>query len=273
MTVVSATLPAHEVYAVKYAEHARRASANFIGGDAHDGAMPMDYFVWVVKGPDAAWVVDTGFNQAAADARGRRLLHNPAEALGLVGLTAAAVRDVIITHLHYDHAGNCDLFPAATFHLQDREMQFATGRYMAHRCMHEAYSVFDVLGMVGNVYAGRVRFHDGDAELAPGLSVHLIGGHTLGLQVVRVHTARGWIVLASDASHYYRNMDEARPFPIVADVGAMVEGWRRVRELAASPDHVIPGHDPQVLARYPATAEGLRGVVARVDLAPVSHGS
>ena len=162
---------------------------------------------------------------------------------------------------------------AATFHLQDREMQVATGRYMAHRCMHEAYSVFDVLGLVGNVYAGRVRFHDGDAELAPGISVHLIGGHTLGLQVVRVHTARGWIVLASDASHYYRNMEEARPFPIVADVGAMVEGWRRVRELAASPDHVIPGHDPQVLARFPAPAEGLRGVVARVDLAPVSRGS
>jgi glyoxylase-like metal-dependent hydrolase (beta-lactamase superfamily II) len=231
----------------------------------------MDYFVWVLKGPATAWVVDTGFNQAAADARGRRLLRNPAEAIELVGLQAADVRDVVITHLHYDHAGNCELFPSATFHLQDREMQFATGRYMAHRCMHEAYSVFDVIGMVGNVYAGRVQFHDGDAELAPGISVHLIGGHTLGLQVVRVHTARGWVVLASDASHYYRNMREERPFPIVADVGAMVEGWRRLRQLADSPDHVIPGHDPEVLMRFPPPSESLRGTVARVDLDPVSR--
>jgi glyoxylase-like metal-dependent hydrolase (beta-lactamase superfamily II) len=141
---------------------------------------------------------------------------------------------------------------------------------MAHRCMHEAYSVLDVVGMVRNVYGGRVRFHDGDAQLAPGISLHLIGGHTLGLQVVRVHTARGWVVLASDASHYYRNMDEARPFPIVADVGAMVEGWRRVRELADSPEHVIPGHDPQVLVRFPPPSEGLRGRVARLDVAPVA---
>lgn len=265
---MAAALPCYEVYAVKYAEHARTAAANFIGGDGHNGPMPMDYFVWVLKGPGGQWVVDTGFNQAAADARGRRLLRNPAHAIELVGLRAAAVRDVIITHLHYDHAGNCDLFPAATFHLQDREMQFATGRYMAHRCMHEAYSVFNVLTMVQNVYAGRVQFHDADAELAPGLSVHLIGGHTLGLQVVRVHTARGWVVLASDASHYYRNIDEARPFPIVADVGAMVEGWRRVRRLAESPEHVIPGHDPQVLVRYPALSADLQGVVARLDLAP-----
>jgi glyoxylase-like metal-dependent hydrolase (beta-lactamase superfamily II) len=266
----SAPLPAYEVYAIKYAEHARRASANFLGGDGHDGPMPMDYFVWVLKGEGREWLVDTGFNQAAAEARGRKLLYNPADAIELVGLRAASVRDVIITHLHYDHGGNCDLFPAATFHLQDREMQYATGRYMAHRCMHEAYSVLDVVGMVRNVYGGRVRFHDGDAQLAPGISLHLIGGHTLGLQVVRVHTARGWVVLASDASHYYRNMDEARPFPIVADVGAMVEGWRRVRELADSPEHVIPGHDPQVLVRFPPPSEGLRGRVARLDVAPVA---
>ncbi|VTU46348.1 N-acyl homoserine lactonase (plasmid) [Variovorax sp. SRS16] len=266
-------VPVYEVYAVKYAEHARTASANFIGGDGHDGPMPMDYFVWVLKGPDAQWVVDTGFNQSAADARGRRLLHNPAEAIGLVGLRAEQVRNVIITHLHYDHAGNCDLFGAATFHLQDREMQYATGRYMAHRCMHEAYSVFDVIGMVQNVYGGRVRFHDGDAELAPGISVHLIGGHTLGLQVVRVHTARGWIVLASDASHYYRNMHEERPFPIVANVGEMVEGWHRLRQLADSPEHIIPGHDPQVLVRFPPATASLRGRVARVDLDPINFES
>lgn len=268
---MTAALPCFEVYAVKYAEHARKASANFIGGDGHDASMPMDYFVWVLKSDAGHWVVDTGFNQAAADARGRRLLRDPAQAIELVGLQADAVRDVVITHLHYDHAGNCDRFPAATFHLQDREMQFATGRYMAHRCMHEAYSVFDVLRMVQHVYDGRVRFHEGDAELVPGLSVHLIGGHTLGLQVVRVHTTRGWVVLASDASHYYRNMDEKRPFPVVADVGAMAEGWRRLQRLADSPAHVVPGHDPEVLRRYPAPDARLQGIVARLDVAPLDR--
>lgn len=261
-------IPHHEIYAIKYAEHARRSSANFIGGDAHNGPMPMDYFVWLIRGPSGSWVVDTGFNKAAADARGRTLVRCPTEGLALLGEPASSIGNVIVTHMHYDHAGNCDLFPMATFHLQDREMQYATGRYMAHRCLHEAYSVFDVLTMVQSVYAGRVRFHEGAAELSPGISVHLIGGHTMGLQAVRVHTKRGWVVLASDASHYYRNMEEKRPFPIVYNVGDMVDGWTKVTQLAESPDHVIPGHDPMVLRMFPPPEARLSGIVASLHESP-----
>lgn len=263
---MAGALPTYEVYAIKYAEHARAASANFIGGDAHDGPMPMDYFVWLVRGPSGSWLVDTGFNAQAAEARGRTLVRTVVEGLALLGESAASISNVILTHMHYDHAGTCDQFPAATFHLQDREMEYATGRYMAHRCMHDAYNVFDVLRLVEYVYRDRVRFHAGDAELAPGLGVHLIGGHTMGLQAVRVHTRRGWIVLASDASHYYRNMEERRPFPVVFNVGQMVEGWSRLHELADGPDHVVPGHDPQVLRRYPAPSAELQGAVAALHL-------
>src|SRR6218665_2492885 len=88
--------PVREVYAIKYAEHDRNASANFIGGDAHDGPMPMDCFVWLIRGPCGVWAIDTGFNQEAATARGRRLLRNPATALGLIGESAADIRNVIV---------------------------------------------------------------------------------------------------------------------------------------------------------------------------------
>jgi glyoxylase-like metal-dependent hydrolase (beta-lactamase superfamily II) len=115
------------------------------------------------------------------------------------------------------------------------------------------------------VYAGRVRFHDGDAEIAPGVSLHLIGGHTMGLQVVQVATRRGWVVLASDASHFYANMEQVRPFPIVYSVGDMVEGYRKLRALADSPAHIVPGHDPMVMQRYPAPSKDLEGIVVRLD--------
>ena len=255
----------YEIYAVKYAHHERNASANFLGGDPHDGPMPMDYFVWLIRSQGREIVVDSGFNAAVAAKRGRRITLPVEEGLRLMQVDVAGVKDVVITHLHYDHVGNFDIFPLATFHLQDLEMQYATGRCMAIEAMRHAYELEDVVGMVRRVYAGRVRFHDGDGELAPGVTLHHVGGHTLGLQIVRVATRRGWVVLASDASHYYANMEEQRPFPIVYNVGDMVEGWRRAQALADSPAHVIPGHDPLVMERYPAPAAPLQGTVVRLD--------
>jgi glyoxylase-like metal-dependent hydrolase (beta-lactamase superfamily II) len=61
------------------------------------------------------------------------------------------------------------------------------------------------------------------------------------------------------------NMGEGRPFPIVYKEGDMMDGWGRLRALADSPEHIVPGHDPEVLVRYPAPSEPLRGVVARLD--------
>ena len=255
----------YEVYAIKYAHHERRASQNFLDGDPHDGPMPLDYFVWLVRGAGRQIVIDTGFSAAVAARRGRNHLRCPTEGLRSLGCDSLSVKDVVITHLHYDHIGNFELFPAAQFHLQDREMGYATGRHMAKPEHGGAYDVEDVVGMVRRVYAGRVSFHDGDAELYPGVSVHLIGGHTMGLQAVRVSTRRGWLVLASDASHFYANMEQTRPFPIVWSVPDMVAGYRRLRELAESPAHIIPGHDPLVLERYPAPSTELKGIVARLD--------
>jgi glyoxylase-like metal-dependent hydrolase (beta-lactamase superfamily II) len=259
---------AYEVYAIKYAHHARRAAENFLGGlahDEHDGPMPLDYFVWLVRGDGRQIVVDTGFSAAMAAKRQRHHLRCPSDGLKLLGCDAATVKDVVVSHLHYDHIGNFELFPAATFHLQDLEMRYATGRHMSDAKHAGAYEVEDVVGMVRQVYAGRVRFHAGDAEIAPGVSVHLIGGHTKGLQVVRVATRRGGVVLASDASHFYANMEKTRPFPIVFNVADMVDGYVRLRELAESPAHIIPGHDPMVMQRYPAPSKALEGIVVRLD--------
>ena len=142
------------------------------------------------------------------------------------------MKDVIITHMHYDHVGTFFDFPAAQFHLQDSEMSFATGRYMRHGRFNHGYEVDDVVGMVRLVFKDRVRFHAGSAELAPGVSVHHIGGHTAGLQCVRVATARGWVVLASDSSHYYEHMETGRVFPTTFHVGETIEGYDKLRALA-----------------------------------------
>jgi glyoxylase-like metal-dependent hydrolase (beta-lactamase superfamily II) len=258
----------YEVYAIKYATLARKSSENFIGGDPHETASNLDYFIWLARSKSRTFVIDTGFGAAVGRRRGRRMIAPPDRTLKRLGVDPNKVKDVIVTHLHYDHVGNFGLFPAATFHLQDDEMAYATGRHMAHEFFRYAYEVDEVVAMVRKAYEGRVRFHDGDAELAPGLSLHKIGGHTKGLQAVRVHTRIGWIVLASDASHLYANMHEERPFPIVYDVGRMIEGYWRLRELADAPDLIVPGHDPLVMKRYRAASAGLQGIVVRLDRWP-----
>jgi len=255
------TTPRYDVYALRYATVDRRASENFLQPVEPDAPMPMDYFVWLVRGGGRVFVVDTGFAQEAADRRGRRLLRSPAEALALLDVRTAAVEDVIITHLHYDHAGNLGLFENARLHVQEEEMAYATGPRMLDDRRRHAFESADVSAMLHRLYAGRVVFHRGEATLAPGLSVHRIGGHTRGLQVVRVATRRGWVVLASDAAHFGANIRRRNPFPVFDDLDAMLAGYDRVEGLASSPAHVIPGHDPEVLRLYPAWHDGKSEVV------------
>lgn len=122
----------------KYGCHDRKAAENFIGGAPHDASMPIDYFVRVIKGDSKVWVVDTGFDRAEANKRGRHVDRTVGEAVALVGVNEAEVAGVVITHLHYDHCGSHDTFKGARFHLQDREMRYATGRCMCMPALRDS---------------------------------------------------------------------------------------------------------------------------------------
>jgi glyoxylase-like metal-dependent hydrolase (beta-lactamase superfamily II) len=258
----------YEVFAIRYATREAQRRDHFVGGDPHDGPMPMDYFVWVARNAQRTVVIDTGFHASMATKRNRQYLRSPKEGLALIGVDAGTVQNVILTHLHYDHVGTFDDFPQAKFHLQDAEMSFATGRHMCNAHMSHGYEAEEVAAMVKLVYKDRVSFHSGMYELAPGLSMHLIGGHTAGLQCVRVMTKRGWLVLASDASHYYEHMRTHRFFTLVLNLGDMLDGYRTMSNLAASEDHIIPGHDPEVMRLYPAVTPALAGIAVRLDADP-----
>lgn len=258
----------YEVFAVKYATREASRRNHFIGGDEHDGPMAMDYYVWVVRNAQHTFIVDTGFSAEMAKKRGRTLLRTPAEGLKLLGIDAATVDNVIITHLHYDHVGTFESFPLAQFHLQDDEMSYATGRHMCQKQFSHSYEVDEIVGMVRLVYKNRVSFYSGKGDLAPGLSVHRIGGHTHGMQCVRVWTQRGWVVLASDTSHYYEHFEKRRAFTTMFNVGEALQGYAKLEALAQSNHHIIPGHDPLVMQRYPAASPAMAGIVARLDMEP-----
>jgi glyoxylase-like metal-dependent hydrolase (beta-lactamase superfamily II) len=257
----------YEVYAIRYATRAARRHEHFIGGDPHDAPMPMDYFVWAIVGKERSFVLDCGFTEAVAKRRKREWLRCPADSLRLVGLDPNTVQDVILSHLHYDHVGTFDKFPAATFHLQEPEMHYACGRYMRFPKLAHSFESDDIAGMVKLNFGHRVRMYNGKVDLAPGIGLHLIRGHSAGLQCVTVETARGRVVLASDVTHFYENLEQGRPFATAFHIGEMLEGFETLQALAPGPQHIVPGHDPEVMARYPHL-KGQEGIVACLHLEP-----
>ena len=254
------------VYAIRYAhrEAASRAD-NFYGGDPHDGPMPMSYYLWLVTTSGSTVVVDTGFSAEVARRRpGRELLADQTEVLARLGVDAAHVPDVVLTHLHFDHAGCLDRFPVARFWLQDDEMAFWTGRHAGRSGFAHSVEPDDVVAAVRLNFERRLVFVDGEAQVAPGVTVHRVGGHSAGLQVVRVQSESGVVVLASDGAHYYENLEQDRPFSTIHSLADMYRAFDRLRELAGDGGVIVPGHDPAVLERFPPVP-GLEGVAVRLD--------
>jgi glyoxylase-like metal-dependent hydrolase (beta-lactamase superfamily II) len=265
-------MASYEIFALRYATLAKRKQGeNFIFPDDHAAPMPIDYFLWAIRPTGGAAgrtiVIDTGFDEPSAIRRGRTWVRSPLDALRGIGIDPSEVRDVAVSHMHWDHAGNFTGFPKARFHLQEAEMAYCTGRCMCHEPLLRPFDVEQVTQAVRHVFAERVRFHAGTAEIAPGVTVHLVGGHSGGLQVLRVPTERGWVVLASDAAHFWANIRGRNPFPLLHNLERMIEGWVTCEQLADGPDHIIPGHDPLVLRRFPKF-EGQPDTV-QVDVPPI----
>lgn len=260
--------PVYEVYALRYGARSDWTRAkSYINDPDPDAADAIEYFFWIVRNADHTFVVDTGFDEATALRYKRTPFADPPTQLSAFGIDSSTVKDLIVTHMHFDHVGALPAYAKARFHLQEADLAYATSPSMKYDFLRFAYDRVHVSQMLEHVYSGRAKFHDGDAELAPGVSVHRIDGHAIGLQAVRVNTARGWVVLASDAAAYIEQFADYRVSPALVDAEAMLRGYDRLRELAASEDHIITGHDPITSLIYPKVP-GVEADVYRVDAPP-----
>lgn len=241
-----------QVHALKYADRNNRTRVeSFLFDDNHDAPHPMDYFIWVLRREGEVILVDSGYDGAEATERGRPIIRDPREALAGIGIRAEDITQLIVTHLHYDHAGGLHLFPNATIHLQEAEMAYATGPCMCHGALQMPFTAEHICEAVRRVFQGRCVFHAGDSEVSEGVTVHCLGGHSRGLQAVRVRTDAGWLCLASDATHFYENVFESKPFPIVVDLENMLGGFKTLHRLASDRSLIVPGHDPLVTEFFP----------------------
>jgi glyoxylase-like metal-dependent hydrolase (beta-lactamase superfamily II) len=263
---VSAAGAQWAVFAIRFAH--REASVrgeHFYGHDPRPlDPWPISYYVWLAVSPDDAVLIDAGFTPATAARRGKRTyLRSPMDTITDLGVDPGRIRRLVLSHLHYDHVGHARDFPDAQIVVQRAELDFWRSRH-AGRGEHAHLIEADDIGYVAErVAAGTARVLDGDAEIADGLSAHLVRGHSPGLQVVRVRTAAGWVVLAADAAHFYENIERDRPYAVVNHLPSMYDAFDTIRGLADGDTLVVAGHDPLVMERY-AAVPGLEGLVVRV---------
>ncbi len=246
----------YEVYALKYAERETTACQFFYREASHD-PLTLHYYVWLIRGGPHPVLVDAGCRAEEASARGVRNYVSPAAMVERAGVRAADVPQVLVTHLHWDHWAGHALFPAAEFWIQREEVAFWTGpvaRYPVYQLLANAPALGELVTLN---YGGRIRLVEGDHEVLPGLRVHRVGGHTAGLQIVSVATARGPVVLTSDAAHFYRNVEARQPAQIVTNLPEMLAGFETIEALAGPGGLVVAGHDPAVAARFPVVEPGI----------------
>lgn len=210
------------------------------------------YSFWLVEQPTGLMLVDTGFGPEVAERRGITLARTSAQALNEIGVSCADVSAIVLTHLHFDHSGSLNDFPNAQVYVQRSDMDFYTGPFMRFPLCSSAVESVDLAAIETIRADGRLNLLVGDAEIAPGIKVHHVGGHTPGMQMVSVTGESRRVVLASDAAHLYANLSLGMPFPVLHDVPSSCVAFEVLRDLDDSTTDVVPGHDGEVLRRFAA---------------------
>lgn len=256
-----------EVLAVRYGTRTTTKAENFLNWHVYgepDETIPMDYFFWVYRDGTRTVVIDCGFAPDVGRRRGRTVLVDPVEALPALGVDPAEVTQLVVSHAHYDHIGRLDRFGAAEIVMTRRELEFWTGPYARRTLFAQPTEATELAALVRARDEGRVTTFDGETDLGGGLRLVEVGGHTPGQLIALADVdgdepggEPGTAVLATDALHFYEEMDADRPFSVVADLAAMYAGLDTLNDLKRRPGHaIVAGHDASVGERFPRRAAG-----------------
>jgi glyoxylase-like metal-dependent hydrolase (beta-lactamase superfamily II) len=223
----------------------------------------LQMMIWLLKGPNGKNIlVDTGcYHENVVKGKGIQNLIKASDAIAKLGLAPTDITDVIITHMHWDHADGMDLFPNAKIWIQKDEYSYYTGAAWQAGGKSGGIEPDDVLTLVKLNTAHKVNLVDGDREIIDGVTVYTGGRHTFASQYVSVNTASGTIVIASDNMYLYENLEKHAAIAQTFDADSNLKAQDRMKQIASRPDLIVPGHDPAVFIKFPKPGNG----VARIQ--------
>jgi glyoxylase-like metal-dependent hydrolase (beta-lactamase superfamily II) len=246
------------INAVRYATIADFPVASLVAGADASRRADIAMMIWLLKGADGRSILfDAGFHgdQYIKHWKPRDFVR-PDAALARLDIKPSDVTDVVVSHVHWDHLDGAGLFPRARVWLQKDEYEYYVGSdgRPKNRGIDERGAT-----LLADLHREkRLRLVEGDGvEILPGVRVHTGGRHTYASQYVSVQTAAGPVVLASDNLYLYENLDRGVAIAQTFDAAANLEAQRRMRALVQDPAWIVPGHDPQVFARFPQVADGV----------------
>lgn len=257
--VAAQSKPQYEIYAIRYATIPDFPVAELVAGADPTRKLDIAMMVWLVRGNGRTILVDSGFyhERFFKDWNVKDFV-KPSDALKPLGVKSEEITDVIISHMHWDHADGMDLFPNARIWIQKDELQYYAGEAWQSKDTHGGIDPEDVLTLVKLNTLGKVGMVNGDAqEILPGVTCYTGGRHTYASQYVGVSTKAGTVVLASDNMYLYENLEKHVPIAATLDAASNLRAQDRMKKLAASPGLIIPGHDPAVMTKFPNPAPGI----------------
>jgi glyoxylase-like metal-dependent hydrolase (beta-lactamase superfamily II) len=252
--------PTYEIYAVSYAIIPDFPVASLVAGADRSRKIDIQMMVWFLKGTNGSNIlVDTGFYRDKFFKQWKvKDFIKASDAISKLGLKAEDITDVIVTHMHWDHADGIDLFPKARVWIQKDEYAYYTGEGWQPGGSHGGIDPDDVLALVKANLEGRVRLVNGDdQEAIEGIRFYTGGRHTYASQFVSVNTKAGTAVVASDNCYLYENLEKHAPIAQTLDAVSNLKAQDRMKQLASSPRLIVPGHDPAVFTRFPSPGNGV----------------
>jgi len=251
-------MDAYQIYALCYAGPLEGPGALTMWNRDWEARGQRAYYFWCLLGPGGPVVLDCGVGPQQAGERGLPGYLSPVELLARLGVEAAKVPHLVLSHLHWDHVGGAALFPAAQVHVQEAEWRFWNEDPVARRSVFQMLRDDQGLAALEAAQAqGRLRLHQGDAQLLPGLELIAAPGHAPGLMALRAAAAAGPAVLGSDCGHTYRNYAEDWPSAFICDLPAWLRSMQRLRGLVQRPELLFPGHDIALSRDFPEVAPGV----------------
>jgi glyoxylase-like metal-dependent hydrolase (beta-lactamase superfamily II) len=246
----------YDVYAVRYATIPQFPVSALVKGADPSRTLDIAMMVWLVRGGGRNVLIDSGFYRPQFFQKWKISdFLRPDEAVRKAGVNPDEITDLVLTHTHWDHAGGADLFPKATVWIQKDEYAYYTGAAWQAGGQHGGIEPEDVQHLLSANVAGRLRLIDGDAEILPGIRVHVGGRHTWQSQYVSVETKKGPVVIASDNLYLYENLEKRAPIAQTFDAKSNLAAHEQMRRIATELRLIVPGHDPAVFTRFPEVTE------------------